>query len=284
MNNKREVYLVADPKIIKFHHKVQIFGVTVNEQIDKLYGDKYPNELASGALYSMTGNVFALHRAILSLCSTGWCFAAPILLRAMLDYIINITAIVNSKDDADYMAFKYLYSYHKNKLLDPSIIEDERRKLKATVDEGISKLNEAKRHRAVQYIDDPKPSFYWYNPEYRGPRDILNKYSNTEITYVYGLCSGAAHGGFVSSNIMKDVPDAVHPNPRADARSQNMSLIFSCRLMLEIFRMRSIFERAGAEKIYEQLLKELISLGPLMKWSDDLPPETEPADVGETNP
>jgi hypothetical protein len=92
----------------------------------------------------------------------------------------------------------------------------------------------------------------------------LDSLLSPEIRFVYDTHSGGAHGGYLGLRILKDQPDQVHPNPRADPRSQNLALAGSTRILLEAMNIRDHFENAGAHQgAYHVLLRHLVSLRPV---------------------
>jgi hypothetical protein len=253
-------YLVADKDVIRFHNKMKSFAYFVNQEIYNAQKGKAPYPLAGGALHSITANVLGLHLAIYSLCRDGWSFAAPILLRALHECAINSLAAINSKEDCEYMGFKYSHWFLKVKLNEHGQSDKGIKRIKDQIDDDLKQLDPKFQTRAKHFMYQEKTLGYFYSPEFRSPKHVLEAYGNADWNYFYDLFSGTAHGGFYGMNIMRDEPDLIHPAPRKDNRSQDISLMMSSRLLLEIFRARAIFEKLEIESVYKKLLAELSSL------------------------
>jgi len=52
-----------------------------------------------------------IHRAVRDLREHGWTPVTSILIRTMLDIYVNVQAIVMNPDDAQFMAFRYLFAF-----------------------------------------------------------------------------------------------------------------------------------------------------------------------------
>ena len=90
---------------------------------------------------------------------------------------------------------------------------------------------------------------------------MAEKLCSEDVFQLYKDFSGGAHGGFLGLRLVKDNPDDVHINPRADKRSQELALIASIRLTLEIVRGCDRFEAASAdEKLSQSLFEKFRSM------------------------
>jgi hypothetical protein len=260
MNNKEEHFLVADIKILEFYDKVQGFALQVNNAVlDKNKG-RHPKPTAAGALWSISADIFTLHRSMLSLCSDGWAMACPIILRTMLELLMSITVITKKSDESEYFGFKYLYSAFKMMLNDSECSEEEKIHSRKAIQEGLKKLPDSIREKAKKFIFQQKPGAFWYAPEFASPTAIFEQGDQHDIKYLYKLLSGASHGGFLGLRYFKGFPDAIHPNPRADTRSQNFVFALSSRIMLESFYFIGKFGGVPLKQRYEELFKEFVSL------------------------
>ena len=256
--------LVADQRIIEFHNRVQEFAVLVNTKTSQ---KEHDHPFAGGALYSIGADALALHRAVLSLCSSGWAFATLILLRTILELLASTVVIYKAGKDpeqhADFMGFKYLLSWAKVRLSDPSLSDQERESIRAEIDRSLAELEKIDpklQEIGKAFIFKQRLKKFWWNPEFSGgPMDIFEGYWSKPDQF-YGTLSSASHGGLTGLRFFKDNPEDVHPEPRQDARSQNGALASSCRLLLEMCGLRSDFEKCGTTAEYLKLQKECLQL------------------------
>jgi hypothetical protein len=252
--------LVADQDVIDFHKKVLLFAIFVNKEISKIRKESEQHPMASAILHKITADAVALHQSVLTLCSGGWAFAVPLLLRTLLDILASVLVIVNAKDDVEYMAFRCSHFYLKAGITDITTSNELRLSHKAQIASGIKSLPTNLQDKAKNYIYQDKMRGYWYSPEYSNAKKIFNKYDDAVMKGLYDYLSGASHGGLLGLSLFKDSPDDIHPNPRADKRSQNGALLSSSRLILDISGYRGKFESSGTDQIYLDLFGEINSL------------------------
>jgi hypothetical protein len=93
------------------HGAVIDYAVAVQEAAAKRHEKTATHPLIHGALFTLHWRAIVIHRAIRTLCVTGWTPTVPILIRTLLDIIASCCAIVAKPDDAEYMGFKYMGSY-----------------------------------------------------------------------------------------------------------------------------------------------------------------------------
>lgn len=256
-------YLLADKEVIDFHSKTYKFASKVNqlcfEQNEK--ETKYP--MASEALFSLSSDTVALHRAIKSLCESGWAFPCSILLRSMLDCMINVGIICNEPQKAEYMGFKYMHCYIKGTLSDSKSSKEHKDYAKRSLSQAIEKLPQNYKGKAQDFFGQ-KRSAYWFNPEFSKPSDVLEKLASPGTQELYRIYSGSTHGGFIGNRIFRDEPDNTHPNPRADKKAQNLALVASSRFLIEISTVRGNFEVGGISKFREAIIGEFQELNKFM--------------------
>jgi hypothetical protein len=257
------MFLRADSTIIQLHANVQEYASAVNSAIAVAHGGISPHPLSGGALYSLTADLFGMHRAVLSVCEDGWAFTAVVLLRSMMDLLLSVVVIAESEPEAEYRGFKYTHFFMKAQMNNPDLSSEARADLRAQIEDGIGKLPLAQKERAKHFMFKERLLGYWFCPEYKRPSDVLDRLSRPDIRFNYDLYSSGAHGGFLGLRVLKDKPDQVHPNPRPDARSQHLALAGSSRILLEGMHIWDAFELGGAKRHgYDQLLARLGSLRP----------------------
>jgi len=265
-----EHFLVAHPELVDFHHKVEDFAVEVNSLIAERFKDRHPNPLSGGAFYSISANMLALHRAVLTLCFGGWAFSVPILLRTMFELYLQILVIGKNKKDAEYMAFLCNYWFLKHNINDPTFSNEAKQQFRKQIEDGLNRLDEETRKKAKHFIFKERMRRFWYSPEYSGPTDVLEKFGRSDLQFIYTHYSSASHGGLLGLNMLKDQPDSIHPNPRADKRSQNMALVSSSRLTLEASFARAQLESCNVSDAYQALLSELLGLKKAVDGGENL--------------
>jgi hypothetical protein len=256
-------HLRASPLVLRLHADAQDYVDRVNRSIAEANDDISRHPLSGGALYTLTADLLGMQRAVLSLCEDGWAFAAVVLLRSMMDMGITAAVITEKVPEAEYRGFKYTHFFLKAELkkaaLPPEVLAAHR----AQIEAGIRKLPPAQQQRAKDFIYHERVRAYWFCPEFASPTEVLDNLFSPDIRSMYITFSGGSHGGFLGLRILKDQPDSIHPNPRADPRAQNAALIVSTRLLLDIMRMRDWFEIGGRhEPEYRALLDRLVSLRP----------------------
>jgi hypothetical protein len=230
----------------------------VNSSIASAHGGVSSYPLSGGALYALSADLFSVHRAVLSLCEDGWAFVAVPLLRTMIDFLMNAAVITEQKPEAEYRGFKYTHFFLKAQLKETRLSAEVRAGLRRQLENGIAQLPAGQQHKARHFIFQERLWSFWYCPEYRRPMDVLDRLLSAGIRFVYDTFSGGSHGGYLGMKVLKDEPDLVNPNQRADTRSQNLALSGSTRILLETMNIRDQFENGGAnQRAYEGLLGQL---------------------------
>ena len=263
MKEEIENFLAADIVILHFHDEIQEFGVLVNKNIAKIHNNISPKPTAGSALWSISANIFSLHRSILALCKNGWSLATPIILRTMVECYLNVLIITTDDASSEYFGFKYLFNFLKKNLNDKHFSEEDREGFRKQIDEGLKKLPNNIRNKAKDFIFKKSFNSYWYSPEYSGPTKVIGQ--RNDLKRIYALFSGATHGGLFGLNFLKGKPDDVHPNPRKDKFSQNFALIYSNKIMLDAFYSTGTFEGLQLQESYNFLRKNFLELKPLVK-------------------
>lgn len=253
--------LRADPFMLRLHTDAQAYASAVNASIAVAHGGVSPRPLSNAALYALSADLFGMHRATLSLCTDGWAFAAVVVLRSMIDILMSAAVVTETELEAEYRGFKYVYFFCKAQLIDPGLSIEERSTVRRQITEGIGRLPSAQQQSAKNFMFQERHYGYWFCPEFKRPTDVLDRLSNPDIRALYDAFSGGSHGGYLGLRVLKDEPDRVHPNPRADPRAQHLALATSTRFLIETMNLRDCFENGGAYKrTYDDLMNRLIGL------------------------
>jgi hypothetical protein len=181
----------------------------------------------------------------------------------MLDLLMSAAVITEREREAEYRGFKYTHFFLKAQLNDASLSPEARAAVRAQIEKGIGRLPTNHQQKARDFMFRERLWGYWYCPESKRPTEVLDRLFPPEIRFLYDTYSGGSRGGYLGLRILKDQPEEVHPNPRADPRSQNMALVGSTRLLLEAMNIRDHFKNGGAnQKAYRDLLGHSVSLRP----------------------
>lgn len=227
----------------QIHNAALDYAIRVQRAIDQQPDVTNSTRVAGAALMTLAHEMLCLHRATSSVCIKGWAFAAPLMLRAMLEAMCSTLVIVNNQWP-DVAAFKYFYSYTKEDLSDPSVdpqlVAAETR---ANIDIHMTQMTAEDRESARSYLRAPRVGHFWYGGEFAGPTAILRRYAVGEVLDLYRLLSIAAHAGFLGMRMFRDNPDLLDVNPREDLRATGFALVGSSRLLSEGTRERVAFGR-----------------------------------------
>ncbi len=260
------------------HDAVIDYAVAVQKAAAERHEKKSDYPLSHGALFTLHWRAIVIHRAIRTLCVTGWTPVIPILVRTLLDIIASCYVIVAKHEDSEYMSFKYMGSYLIQALQEgdypPEVLKFDREQL----DELRAQAKGTDVGRVDQFVKDYKPQRYWYKPEYENAGKIL-KTASTDLFSIYRVFSSAVHGGFLGSALFDDTPDMADVNPHEHPRRTRAAIVMSSRILLEISYMRDRFESAGLEEQYKTVMKDLY-----MPQKAKMDPPLAPAPTPEPKP
>lgn len=246
-------------KILAIHEELIPFSIEMQTKSSaKMTEGKHIGPNVYNVFFKIMAYAVTLHRAILSLCESGWTHITPILLRTIMECSGNCLAIVNN-EDPEYMAFKYLYHPYIQLWQDEEYPLGKREKAKIDIEKGLEGLeDEARRKRAKEYCDSRKIGIYWFQPEERGPSDIIKKYGSYELKFVYGVYSMTAHAGHFGIFGYKDNSDDIGIDASKNPEKTKSALISSSRLLLELLYIRNYYEKLGLDIWYKKILAEIL--------------------------
>jgi hypothetical protein len=257
------MYLAARPAVVAVHQAVVDYAVVVDKVVTAAHESRKTPTLAGGALFNLRADQVSLHRAILSLCEAGWAVGAGPILRTMLDILINVAVITEKRDQSEFRGFRYTYGIFKSQLNSPAYTDAQRKYFREQVRDGINHLPPEFRSKADNVIFKGKTPPYWFMPDFARPSAVIETLSTPDVQQLYKNLSSAAHGGFIGLRVFKDDPDTVHANPRADRRSQEMALLGSSRLTIEVVRACDRFEAHGvSEALSAKIMDSFMNLRP----------------------
>ena len=201
--------------------------------------------------------MLCLHRSVWCLCDGGWAFAAPVLIRTMMDLLISALAVAYRKNDREFMGFKYMYGFQKAGLADPRAPASARGDAQLDIANAMEQMSSDDQARAREFLRT-RLGKYWYNPEYKNPSDVLDKTRQTkQLKQLYVGLSSAAHAGFGGLREFRDNPRIIDSAPRNDRAAQNRALGLSTRLLLEFALLRAAVEFPSGHQNCRRLMSKL---------------------------
>ena len=240
------------PYLSSLHDDVIQYSSDIHSGFDE------ENPLSTHALANIHYTAILCHRGIRSLCEQGWTLPASVLIRTMLDHIINCLAITAVPARANYMAFKYISPLFMKLATDPAKTATEREVGRGALEKLVKRLPLEDQPEAKAFIKKNRLGAYFYFPEYQRPTDVLKLAPGLEP--VYREFSGPVHGGFSLQVLLNDHLEMQDINPRAHPQSSKQAIKASSMLLLEIGRARAVWNSLGREEEYEKLQQRIIAL------------------------
>lgn len=213
--------------------------------------------VSHAALFTLHRAAIVAHRAIRSLCETGWTQVTPTLNRTLLDVLASNYAIVSKSEDSEYMAFKFMCSYLIQAIGDPDTADEPRRQNQEQLDKMRQQLKGPDVKRVDAFITNFKPQPYWSCPEFSSPGKIF-KDVIPRFFYIYRQFSGTVHGSFIGSVLFSDSPDTPSINPQENPVRTRSAIIASSRLLLDISWARGTFDGIANLAEYNEIVRDYI--------------------------
>ena len=237
----------------KLHGTVIRLSLAMQRASNKIHARSKRNRVSRGVFYKLHAYAIVLHNSILSLCDDGWSQVTPILLRTMLD--VFATLLVIAEVDSEYRAYKYFYFSQMKAQKDPKMSQEDKVIFRRQLNEGLKELKGPVRARIKKFIKAEKFGTYWFCPDYRSPSDVFRKLTEraSEVISMYALYSATGHGGHIGSVILLDQPDQIDIRRRSNPRGARITVMASCKHLLDICALRNEFEKLGLTKMYSDL-------------------------------
>jgi hypothetical protein len=260
--NKMGVY----EDILQLHEDLVDFGSTIQSvSAKKMENESHVEANVYTAFYKIFANAITLHRSILSLCEAGWTHITAILVRTILECSANCLAIVNN-ELPEYMAFKFLYHPFIQIVKDTKFPEEKRGKAKIELEQGINNLKDKTiRQKATEFKNIDKLDVFWFKPEENGVSSIIDKYGGGELKFLYGSLSMSTHAGHLGMFLFKDNSDDININPVENPEKTKLVLLLSCRLLLELFYIRIVYEELDFITDYDNFFKRILAFEDYVK-------------------
>jgi hypothetical protein len=238
-----------------FHDRVLDLAVTINDASQAKFKGR-PNDIVHDAVFLLSHDAICVHRAIGKLVDSGWPAPASVLLRTLLDQVVSALAMRHSKEPV-ISAFRFMYSGPRRVSRDHRFSAEVRRDARMQAESRIELLPPVLRPRATEVLNE-KERAYWFSPEWRNPRAVLEDTAPPEIQSLYGALSGAAHGSYLGLRIFRENPDALNVNPELPPGRRAASVdLGSCQLLLAVLGIRADIEALKEIKNVTLLHKEI---------------------------
>lgn len=237
-----------------FHDKAIELAVLANTiAIEKNEG--VTNDILDDAFFALSHDCICVHRAIGALTDAGWPSLAAVLLRTLLDMNASGIALAESANPR-LAAFKYLYSGFRRLNRLQGFAADVRQHNRQQVRERIAALPPELRPEAIAaFKDRDRP--YWFCPEWQSPVAIMKRYAAPGTAEFYQGLSSVVHGGFLGMRLYRERPDSKSVEPESpEVRSLDVGLQ-SCRLLLEVVRIRNAVQELGITSAIQWLIDQL---------------------------
>jgi len=246
--------------ILKLHDDLIHFGSTIQSvSAKKMEDESHIEANVFTAFYKIFANAITLHRSVLSLCEAGWTHITAILIRTILECSANCLAIVNN-ELPEYMAFKFLYHPYIQIIKDDKFPEEKREKARIDLEQGINNLKDKTiKQKAIDYRNLDKLDIFWFRPEENGVSSIIDKYGGGDLKFLYGSLSMSAHAGHLGIFLFKDNSDDISIDPCENPEKTKLALLLSCRLLLELFCIRIVYEELDFNTDYDNFLKRILA-------------------------
>jgi hypothetical protein len=213
--------------------------------------------LSHSALVNLHRTAIVTHRAIRSLCETGWTQVSPILVRTLLDVLVSCYAIASKLKDSEYMAFKFMCTYLVQAIGDPDAPDEIRKHNQGQLGNMRKALKGADVKRVDEFIAQFKPQPYWFSPEFSSPGKIFRD-NIPSLADMYRQFSGSTHGSFIGSVLFSDSPDVPSINPQENPVRTRSAIVASSRLLLDISFARGQFDGIAPLEEYKAIVKTFI--------------------------
>ena len=236
------------------HNKAIVLAVESQDRSRAAY--PLPDyDIVRDVFFVLTHDAVCVHRAIGRLVDSGWSAPGGALLRTLMDISVSAVA-VNRAASPKLAAFRYLYSGLRRHSRDVGLPAKARRAMFQQIRQRLALLAPADRTLAAAVVKD-RDRPYWFAPEWKGPSEVIELYSDPEMKWVYLQASAAAHATFLGARLFRDDPDKMDINPR-DVGPRAVSLeLASCRWLAEIVRVRNTSEQLGLEEQIDGLVSEI---------------------------
>ena len=201
-------------EVYAIHDEACTAAVRVQERSMQRAQPGVGHRVAVSGISVLTHDSICLHRAIHSLCFAGWAFAAPILLRAMLDALLSVVVITRSARP-NVAAFKFLYAGARSALQDPAESAAVKAEARANIAKYRPQMTPEEQVEADSFLSERPRGAYWYSGEFRRPSEVISRHLPAQAD-LYEILSSPAHAGFLGMRMFRDdCPSGREPASRS---------------------------------------------------------------------
>jgi hypothetical protein len=218
--------------------------------------DHQPDDLVRTALFVLIHDAVTIHRAVGVLAEAGWPAPAAVLLRTLVDIGVSAMAIVNSATPP-MAAFRYFYAGFRRHARDQNLPSAVRRQMFDQIRQRLAILPPSLRKEAIAVIKE-KDRPYWFGQEFATPSVVLERFSSTDMVWVYAQLSGVAHGSFLGLRLYRENPDAISVNPESLGTRAFAADLTSSRLLVDLCGLRNEVEGLDYGPDIDRLRDEIL--------------------------
>jgi hypothetical protein len=242
------------------HNEVVTFAINTAVKAAKNYANGGSSPLASQALQRIHRTSITTHRAVRSLCESGWTPVTPVLLRTLLDLTVSVLAIGLKPADVEVMGFRYMTHELIEKMVDPDTepLHQAGNALQISFLKSCLSPTDDIRARAtiVSYYDIKVPP-YWYHPEIPNPGSAIRQRMPHLFDLWKAFC-GSTHGSDIGSIIFADNPDNAGIGPEKHPFKTRIATVASSRLLLNLTHGRAQCEGVSDDAEYKRIVNDFI--------------------------
>ena len=207
--------------------------------------------------------IITLHRATRALVEAGWAHATPLLLRGMMEGVVNYLTVMYN-EQPEYMAFKYFAHDFFRVIKDPEA--QGVAKARADVQNLVSRvLDPESRRKAEELISSvlsgAKIETFWFQGE-KGKgtlKDCILAVADAEmregLLSLYRTLSKATHGTHFGMALFRGNLNEWDINPSENPQRAFGTLLLSNKLLIEFLAVRCRKEKLNLDADYLELLK-----------------------------
>lgn len=249
-------------EVYQLHADLVTFGATVQHiSRQRLKNSPRLKSLFYDLGTKIGSHIIILHRATRALADAGWAHATPLLLRGMMEGVVNyLTVMYNGQPE--YMAFKYFAHDYFRVIVDPKV--QGVAKARADVQNLISRVIDPESRRKAEglissVLQGAKIRTYWFQPE-KGTlndciRDAADAGMKDGLLSSYKSLSTATHGTHFGMALFKDNLNDCDINPSDNPQRAYVALLMSSKLLIEFLAVRCRNEKLELDSDYMEFLK-----------------------------
>lgn len=251
------------------HRRVIDLAVSTQQRSVEKYASA-PNSIVRDGFFVLVHDAVCAHRALAAVIDAGWPGPGATMARILMDQTVSAIAISNSQSP-EMAAFRYLYGGLRRHQRDQAFPASDRRAMFGQIRRRLALFTPQQRSEAAQVLRE-RDRQYWFNPEFKSPADVIDRFAVPGLRWVYLQLSGTAHGSFFGMRLFRENPDAISINPEPPGRRALALDLLGCRLLLELLLIRDTVERLGMATEIQDLMGECATVAIAAGAGPNIPP------------